>query len=83
MRNANIVLNQGQAANVATRCRQLRGTEGRTVTVEAVKRDGTDTTLTGTVLEVDTRAGGHGFVKVDTERGPRTANLHLIKRVTF
>lgn len=83
MRNADQTLTRAQAANVATRSRQLAGSEGRTVTVVAVKRDGTDTTLAGTVVEVDNRAGGHGFVKVETERGFRTANLHLIRSVSF
>jgi hypothetical protein len=53
---------------------------GESVTFDFVKRDGTPSTLTGTL---DTFGGSVGteIVTLDTDKGPRSANLWTISNV--
>lgn len=85
MRNDDFKLDRKQAANVATRARQLREATGRPVVIEHVKRDGSDSTLTGIVESVkygeDASNASHSTVTVETEKGPRSANLWSIKSI--
>lgn len=75
-----LTVSQTTRANVARR--QITELSAHNaVTVAYVKRDGTDATLTGSVIGI-VGTGSHEAVKVETANGPRSANLWSINSVS-
>lgn len=83
MRNEDRILTSSEAALVATRTRQLTGMVGKSVTLEYVKRDGTESTSTG-IVESVTPKGSKGIVILDTRASkgrPTSVNLYNVTKV--
>lgn len=85
MRNEDFKLDKAQAANTATRVRQLRGREGERVTIEFTNREGEERSYTGTIesIKADASNASHHTVTLDVGNGYRTANLWAVHKVTF
>ena len=81
MRNTHKPLTTAQRATAAAIRPILAGETGKVLTVAYVKRDGTDSTITGEVMGIV----GHDSteaVTLATDKGFRSANLYAIKAVS-
>ena len=80
-RNKTITLTPAEKGR-ATRARKaLAGREGKTVTINYVKRDGTESTMTGQVLGFVGENDKEAVSLVVRGKGYRSANLWAVKTV--
>lgn len=77
-RNEDITLTPAQAKNVAYWEDMLGAYIGESVEIDFVKRDETPSVLVGTITEIKGARSDHRVVIVETEKGPRSANLWRI-----
>lgn len=82
-RNETIILTDVQTTRVQTWSDLLTGMEGETLRVDYVKRDGTEATLIGTMVDLYGSTPDHKVVRMETEKGPRSANLYLVHGVDY
>lgn len=82
MRNANYTLDPSHAGKVGAWTRVIRAhaESGKPLRIHFTKRDGSDRIITGPVVEMRGQ-GSHSVVILDTEEGPRSANLYNILSV--
>jgi hypothetical protein len=74
-RNEDITLTPEQARKVAYWEDMFSAYIGETARIEFVKRDGTESVIEGTLIEITGKRSDHRVILVETERGPRSANL--------
>jgi len=81
MRNSTIVLTAAQKGKATKARKALAGRVNETVTVNFVKRDGTEATITGQVLGFVGENDKEAVSLVVRDKGYRSANLWTIKSV--
>ena len=81
MRNSTIVLTAAQKGKATKARKALAGRVNETVTVNFVKRDGTEATITGQVLGFVGKDDKEAVSLVVRDKGYRSANLWTIKSV--
>lgn len=83
MRNETITLTDVQTKRVQTWTDLLTGMEGETLRVDYTKRDGTAATLVGTMVDLYGGTADHKVIRMETDKGPRSANLYLVHGVDY
>lgn len=83
MRNATVALSADQTNIVDGWEACLADRVGTFIDVDYTKRDGSRGSLAGIMLEVMGATADKRVVKVETEKGPRSANLLNIMGVTM
>jgi hypothetical protein len=81
MRNAPVVLTAAQKGKATKARKALAGKVNETVTVNFVKRDGTESTMTGQVLGFVGEGDKEAVSLVIRDKGYRSANLWTIKSI--
>lgn len=83
MRNETIVLTDDQRARVHAFEQMLTGMEGDALIVEFTKRDGTESVLIGTMVDLYGGQPDKRVIRMDTDKGPRSANLYNVRSVRY
>ena len=82
-RNEDLTLTITEAARVALYESKLAVIKaGEPMTVVFTKRDGTARTISGEYVETKGNRSDHSVVVVDTDAGPRSANLFLTHSIS-
>jgi len=81
-RNENIELTDEQGMRVAQWNLLLAHRVGEMLTLDYEKRDGTRATMVGTMVDLYGSSADHRVIRMETEKGPRSANLYNLISAT-